>query len=217
MPTPIWKIASTDRPAVIDLSHSNPGLNTGAEFAALYRAGVRLVIHKAGQIGMMGNEDPMYAVRRPLAVAAGLRWDAYWFCTSAPIDEQEAEFIRIVGPTTGGMRLCLDAEENRGATIAPAQAARFAQSLDARMKRRVLRYGNASVPEYRLPGWHDGPLWWAKYGPEPTVEGMRSLGIDPAHVVLWQETGSGRVAGASPVDLSFARYDAATWPALPGF
>jgi len=221
MPTPLWPIPAGTLPAVIDLSHNNPGFDSVEEFGALKASGVSLVIHKASQ--GVSYVDPMYATRRPLALEAGLLWDAYHFCTSDPVADQLAHFFAAAEPDHATMRLCLDAEQNRDATISPLAAAQFALDADARLSRQVLRYGNASVLEYRQPGWHDGPMWWAKYGPEPTVELMTSLGIDPDHVVLWQETCTGRVAGSGSgnVDLSYYRFQAAgalqLWPAIPGF
>jgi GH25 family lysozyme M1 (1,4-beta-N-acetylmuramidase) len=215
MTTPIWSIAVGAAPTVIDLSHNNSNLNTQAEFNALYSAGVRVVIHKATQ--GISFIDPMFAVRRPLAVMAGLKWDAYHFCTSDPIAEQQAFFLSHAGVDLTKMRLALDAEPNRGSTIDPAQAAAFAKSLDTKLKRQVLRYGNSCVLEYKQLDWYNGPMWWAKYGLEPTVEQFKALGVDPSKVVLWQETGSGRIAGETPVDLSYAKFDVATWPNISGF
>lgn len=205
--TPIWTITPASQPTVIDLSHNNPGFGTLAEFQALRTAGITEVIHKASQGD--GFTDPLYAVRRPLAPVAGLRWSAYHFCTSDPVEAQLAHFMAAVGNHEGIHRVALDAELNRGATIVPSEAAAFAEALDGEWGAQCLRYGNASVLEYRLPGWHDGPLWWAKYGPEPTVELMASLGLDPARVVLWQATSTGRLpgylAGVGDVDLSYER------------
>lgn len=219
MTTPIWPIAPGALPAVVDLSHNNAGFDCLEEFQALKAGGARLVEHKASEGTSFA--DPMYAKRRVLALDAGLLWDAYHFCTSAPVPAQLSHFLAAAEPDPKTMRLALDAEQNRGATIAPADAAAFAGALDQKCGRQVLRYGNASVPEYRQSIWRDGPLWWAKYGPEPTIELMRVLGLDPEKIVLWQETSTGRVAGSAPIDLSFHRYQAADglslWPAIPGF
>lgn len=204
MTTPIWTIKVGDRPTVIDLSDNNAGLTTEAEFTALYAAGVREVIHKLTE--GTSHVDPLYARRMPLARAVGMTWGAYHFCTSDAIGAQQAFFLKTIGPDAKSLScIALDAEPNRGATIQPAQAALFAVAMDEALGEQVYRYGNSSVLEYKIEGWHDGPLWWAKYGPEPTVELFKSLGIDPARVELWQETGSGRIAGHGPVDLSYAR------------
>jgi hypothetical protein len=112
------------------------------------------------------------------------------------------------------MRLAIDAEPNAGATIDPVQAASFAAALDQKLGQRCLRYGGAALPTFRQRGWTEGPQWWAKYGPEPTVELLTSLTVPPENVVLWQETGSGKLCGNSPVDLSYARYDVSSWPSL---
>lgn len=212
MTTPIWPIAVGSVPSVIDLSHNNAKINTPTEFQALKAAGIGLILHKCTQ--GVGFTDPMYAPRKALALAAGIKFDAYHFCTNDPIDRQLDHFLQAVGPIVG-MRLGLDAEPNRGSTIDPANAAAMSMMLDAKTGVKCLRYGNASVLEYKQPGWHDGPLWWAKYGSEPTVELMRQLGLDPSSVVLWQESATGRVAGESPVDLSYARFDVSSWPELP--
>jgi lysozyme len=205
MTTPIWTIKVGDRPTVIDLSDNNAGLTTEAEFTALYAAGVREVIHKLTE--GIGHVDPLYAKRMPLARAAGMAWGAYHFCTSDAIAAQQAFYLKTIGsgPILSLSRIALDAEPNRGATIQPAQAALFSVAMDKVLGFQAYRYGNSSVLEYKIEGWHDGPLWWAKYGPEPTVELFKSLGLDPNNLKLWQETGSGHIAGHGPVDLSYAR------------
>jgi GH25 family lysozyme M1 (1,4-beta-N-acetylmuramidase) len=203
MTTPVWTIAPSVHPQVVDLSDNNAGFATAAEFAALRAAGVEEVIHKSSQGAR--EVDPRYAARRPLAVAAGLRWSAYHFCTSDPVPAQLAHFLASIGDRAGLHRIALDAEANRGATIAPTDAAAFALLLDQEWGSPCLRYGNASVPEYRQPGWHTGPLWWARYGPEPTIEMMQGFGINPANVVLWQATATGHIASHGPLDLSYAR------------
>src|SRR6185437_8997405 len=221
MTTPLWPIPAGTLPSVIDLSHFNAGFDSVEEFEALKAAGVALVIHKATQ----GSSyvDPMYTKRRPLVLSAGLLFDAYHFATSDPVPAQLAHFLSVAEPDHATMRLMLDAEQNRGATITPLNAAQLALDADAKLCRQVVRYGNASVLNYKQPGWQDGPLFWAKYGPEPTVELMKYLGINPSDVVLWQETCTGRVAGSGNgnVDLSYYRYQAAgalqLWPAIPGF
>lgn len=218
MTTPLWTIAPGAVPAVIDISDNNRHLDSLAEFQALKAAGVQLVIHKASQ--GVKEVDPLYAKRRPLAIEAGLRWDAYHFCTSAPIAAQQAHFL-AVAQRDAGMRLMVDAELNPGATIKPVDAAAFACNLDQALGRQVLGYGGAGFADYMIPGWHDRPLMWAKYGPEPTVELLAKLGVPPANVVIWQKTGTGTVAGFKPIDLSYYRYQAAgaldMWPLIPGF
>lgn len=210
MTTPIWAIAPSVHPQVVDLSHNNAGFTTQAEFTALRAAGVTDVIHKITE--GVDFVDTTYHARRLLAVAAGLGWSAYHFCTNDVIEAQQDHLLKVLGDLKGIRWVALDAEQNRGATVDPAQAAALAINLDGHLRAaladkdaQALRYGNASVSEFRQIGWHDGPLWWAKYGPEPTVELMRSMRLDPARVMLWQATATGHVAGRGPLDLSYLR------------
>lgn len=213
MTTPLWTITPATHPQVIDLSHNNAKFTTLAEFEALKTAGITDVIHKATQ--GVSFVDPSYQSRMQFTLQAGLRWSAYHFCTNDPIEKQQEFFILNACPFDGLRWYALDAEMNRGTTIDPTQAAAFAVSLDKLIasqmsalgptERQCLRYGNASVLEYKQSGWHDGPMWWAKYGPEPTVEQMSALGIDPTRVVLWQASAAGHIVGNGPLDLSYLR------------
>jgi GH25 family lysozyme M1 (1,4-beta-N-acetylmuramidase) len=209
MSTPIWTISPGTKPTVVDLSDNNAGFTTLAEFQALKAAGVTDVIHKITQ--GVSHVDLGYALRRPLALEAGLSWSAYHFCTAQPVEDQIAWMVKHYTPDLDKLKwLALDAEANRGSTIQPAQAAAMAQRLDqelAEVEKSIplLRYGNASVLEYKQSGWHDGPMWWAKYGPEPTVEQMSALGIDPSNIILWQASATAHLAGRGPLDVSYER------------
>src|SRR6185437_10843012 len=152
MTMPLWPIPAGTLPAVIDLSHNNPGFDSVDEFEALKAAGVALVVHKATQ----GSSfvDPMYAKRRLLVLQAGLLFEAYHFATSDPVSAQLAHFLAAAEPDHATMRLMLDAEQNRGATITPLDAEQLALDADAKLCRQVVRYGNASVLNYKQPGWH---------------------------------------------------------------
>lgn len=216
--TPIWQIAPGSRPSIVDLSHNNAGFDSVEEFQKLKEDGIGLVLHKATQGS--GFVDPKYEARRRLAADAKLTFDAYHFATADPIEAQRAHFLAVAAPDAG-MRLMVDAEPNRGSTIRPADAAALVVALDRARGRQVVGYGGAGFADYALSDWHDRPLMWAKFGPEPTVELLTSLGVPPTNVVIWQQTGSGAIEGAYPVDLSYYRFQAAgalqLWPAILGF
>lgn len=211
--TALWAVLG--KPTVIDLSHNN---RDPIDFAALYADGVRMVIHKATQ----GKDyaDPLYAPRRKAALAAGMRWEAYHFCDNTPVAEQLAHFL-AVADLDETMRGAIDAEPNRGATISFANAAALAVATDQKRGTQALRYGGLAFADYKIPAWHNGPLWWAKYGPSPTARQMRLWGVPVQNVVLWQETGSGARPGVhGALDESyFLRGDAALagYPLLTGF
>lgn len=210
--TALWTVLGA--PLVIDLSHHNQG---PIDFAALYADGVRMVIHKASQGTRM--VDPMYAARRKKALAAGLKFEAYHFCDSAPAKDQMEHFLAVAEPDDT-MRLALDAEPNGNSTIGFVNVNIFAALLDGRRNRQCLRYTGAGflTPEAvrSTPDFRAGPFWWAKYGPAPRPDQLAPLGIAPARLVLWQETASGHRKGISgPIDESYWLGTAAELDAYP--
>lgn len=78
---------------VIDLSHHN-GHNI--DFAALARAGIAGVIHKATQ--GTAFVDPLYAANREKALVAGLLFGSYHFGTGADGGTQGDFYLQTVGP-----------------------------------------------------------------------------------------------------------------------
>lgn len=215
--TALWAVLG--KPAVIDLSHHNA---EPVDFAALREDGVRLVILKASQ--GTGMTDPLYRAWRRRAADAGLLVDAYHFCDGASPTAQLAHFLAAAEPDDK-MRLALDCEPNKGSTIGFAQAEILADLLDQKRGRQALRYTGAG---FLIPAaialtrhFRDGPLWWAKYGPQPSRAKLVALGIEPADIVLWQETDSGHRPGiAGPVDESYflgTIEELARWPDLPRF
>jgi lysozyme len=208
-----------DQPAVIDLSHNNADLDSGEFYVALREAGVQLVILKATQ-GVRWV-DPTYAPRRKLVTDAGLLVEAYHFLDGSDPDDQVAHFI-AVAELDDKMRGALDCEVNpNGQTVQPQDATLAALALDALQGRQTLRYTGAGyLTPRRVPlmvGFLNGPLWLAKYGPQPTDEFVRRLGMDPANLTFWQYSDKGSLAGKSPIDLSAfsgTPEELALWPAL---
>lgn len=213
-----------DHPAVVDLSRNNhgPHLDDGEFYAALRTAGVHLVILKATQ--GVNWIDPTYVRRRKLVTDAGLLVEAYHFLDGSDPDSQVAHFA-AAADLDDKMRGALDCEINpSGQTVQPQDASLAALALDALRGRQALRYTGAGyVTPRRVPlmaGFLNGPLWLAKYGPEPKESFLRGLGMDPANVILWQFDGHGTVAGQSPVDLTAFNgtpEELANWPELSNF
>jgi lysozyme len=215
--TSLWRIIG--EPPVVDLSHNNPD---PIDFAALKAAGIKLVIHKATQ----GTRfvDPCYADRRKAALAAGLKWDAYHFVDDDDLALQMIHFISTAKPDDT-MRLALDIEPNGGSTASFSQANDLAGRLDQRMGRQCWRYTGlgyltpAAIND--TPVFRSGPIWFAKYGPQPRAEQLAGVGIDPGNILLWQETESGSLPGIDGhVDQSYwlgpeGSLDA--YPVLPAF
>lgn len=209
------------KPFVVDMSHNNNGADRQRpiDFAALAADGVKLVIHKASQGN--GMVDPCYAPRRKAALAAGLKWEAYHFCDGTPIAGQLQHFIAVAEPDDT-MRLAIDCEPNGGSTVSFQAADVFAASLDQRRGLQCLRYtgGGFLTPKAiaATPNLRAGPIWWAKYGPQPTAAQLTGFGILPARVVLWQETPTGTRPGiAGPIDESWwlgTADELAAYPAL---
>lgn len=217
MTTALWAVLG--KPAVIDLSHNN---RDPIDFAALYADGVRLAILKASQ--GTGFVDPAYAKRRIAAQAAGIIVDAYHFCDGTDPKLQARHFFAAAAPDES-MRLAIDCEPNKGSSISFAQADQMADLVDQHRGRQCLRYTGAGflIPSAinQTPHFRKGPIWWAKYGPQPSGAQLAVLGIDPDDLVLWQETSTGSRPGIKgPVDESYflgTLEQLALWPALPRF
>src|SRR6185503_11313594 len=104
---------------VIDLSHHN----NSVDFTKLAAAGVLGVIHKATQ-GATGV-DPLYAERKPQALAAGLLWGAYHFGDGSDGVMQADHFLTVVGTDPSTLRV-LDFESNpAGPTMSMEEARAF--------------------------------------------------------------------------------------------
>lgn len=89
---------------IIDLSHHN----TVTDFAAVKRAGVIGIIHKATE----GTSfvDKTFATRRTQANAAGLKWASYHFLKHGNVDAQMTHYLGTAAPVRGE-RVVIDYED----------------------------------------------------------------------------------------------------------
>jgi lysozyme len=157
--------------AVIDISH----LVAVSDFASIRRSNILAVFHKASEGGDW--VDPLYAVRRSQAEAAGLLWGAYHFGTHQYAGaDQAAAFLAAARPGPATL-MALDFEPNEQHltnTMDVGQAEAFVRAVHDRTGRLPLVYTH--------PTWANGGI----YG-----RGGLSLGeaISPrsilAHCDLW--------------------------------
>ena len=153
--------------AVIDLSHHNNV--TG--FAAIKADGIVGVIHKATQ--GTNYTDPMYASRRPQALAAGLWWGAYHFATGDDPIAQAKYFLSVVNPGPTDL-LVLDFEQNSGgSSMTLAGAEQFVSYVHGETGRWPGLYSGAYIKQ--LLGNNTNPtlancwFWLSEYGPTAKV------------------------------------------------
>lgn len=168
--------------ALIDISHST----RVTDFSVVRQQGNILgIIHKATEGGDW--RDPLYAVRRPQAEAAGLLWGAYHFGTHQYSGAQQAAaFLDAVHPDPTTV-MALDLEPNDRApanTMTLEQAEEFVLTVYQATRRFPLIYTH--------PAWANGSpygrwgmrlaaavgsrsilaacdLWLADYRPDPEL------------------------------------------------
>ncbi len=162
--------------------------NTVVDFAAVYAAGIRLVIHKASE--GITIVDRKYAERRQQAKDAGLLWGAYHFGRGSDVDAQVANFLSVVNPDPE-TRLVLDWEVP---DMTPEMARRFVQEVDVRNPQPTILYSYVSFLTEQLgqkidPILGARPLWLAAYRKTPPIP-------QPSWAtwLLWQYT-DGQVGG----------------------
>jgi lysozyme len=178
--------------AVIDLSHHNgPNVN----FPAAAAAGTAAVIHKATQ----GTTfvDPLFAVNREKALAAGLLFGSYHFGTGADGGAQADFYLRTVGPQPGEL-LALDLEANNaGPSMTLEEARAFVALIHDRIGKWPVLYAGHTLKEM-LNGTPDAlltncPFWIAQYGPAPV------LPVGWTEWKLWQWTDGSVGVNPQPV------------------
>ena len=152
---------------LIDLSHDDATV----DFNAAARAGIVGVIHKATE--GVGDVDPLYATRAPLARNAGLLWGAYHFGTGHHDGGDQADFFLSTVGSSPETLLALDFEENpSGLSMSLEQAREFV----TRVHDRTGRWPGLYAGHYLREQLGDGPesvltncwLWFAEYAATPS-------------------------------------------------
>lgn len=80
---------------VLDMYHGNALADP--DFAALKASGIIAVVHRTSQ--GLNYIDPSYAVRKPLAIAAGLLWGGYHVLDASDPVRQADNFLKASGIT----------------------------------------------------------------------------------------------------------------------
>ena len=167
---------------VVDIYHGDEVIS----FAEAAAAGIRGIIHKASQGADM--VDPLYAVRRPAAGAAGLLWGAYHFGTAADVDAQLGNFLSAAQPD-GQTLVALDYEPNGADTMSLEQARQFLIGVAGRLGRKPVLYSGSLIKQQlgdvADPFFGAHRLWLAEYGPVPRPQQSWR------NAWLWQYSGDG--------------------------
>lgn len=200
---------------MIDLSHHNHV----ADWAAVRRAGVVAVVHKATEGATW--RDPRYAERREQARAAGLLFGSYHFSSGVDPRAQAQNYLAHADPRPDEL-ICLDFEDStagRNMDLAGAEA--FVAAIRAATGRLPVVYGGRLLRE-TLAGVTASPLsacplWHARFADAP--KGVPTLW---SRWTFWQYTdgASGpeprEVDGIGPCDRDLFNGDEAEfcrrWP-----
>jgi len=176
-------------PTILDIAH----WDTVHSFAQVSEAGIKGVILKASQ-GTRGI-DPTFHQRVVDAKAASLLVGAYHFGTSAPVDDQVAHFLEVVGDWAheADFLLALDYEENsqsKSDSMSLEQAISFLKLVREKTGQRPVLYSGKDLKE-ALPSGGNAfisthRLWLSHYAVRPKL---------PAGFTAywaWQFTGDGQ-------------------------
>jgi len=151
---------------VIDISHHN----TVEDFAAVKRAGIIGVVHKATE--STGYVDPNYEYRKTAFMQQGLLWGAYHFAHPGAIDSQVDHFLAVTG-IHDDMLYALDWEVSSTGTANMADATQFLQRLEEKTGRLGVVYsGNVAKEQIKGVNVYLGNhrLWLAQYSTTPKVQ-----------------------------------------------
>jgi lysozyme len=181
----------TIRPIVIDINHADGSREENGkhvdliDYHKLRAAGFLGIIHKATE----GEHfiDPLYHVRKPKALAAGLLFAAYHFARPGDIGNQASHFLSVAQSPTF-TRFALDYEDEK---LGLWQAERWLEIIHTVTKQRPWLYGGGVLKEQlareHRPALAQYPLWLAEYGPNERIP----LPWTIDDVVLWQRSGDG--------------------------
>lgn len=191
------------KPIVVDIYH----LNKVTSFVAAYNSGIRGVIHKASQ----GKADPLYAKRRPQALAAGHLWGAYHFNTGESPAKQVDRFFSAADPDEM-TRMMLDFEVN---VMSFSAMVEFLGLADEKLGRRITLYSGNRIKETITGASKEDrdflalhPFMLAQYGPRAVLLDKDKKPLPWEWYDLWQFAADGiprtnRIGGMEPkVDVS---------------
>lgn len=183
---------ATINPKVIDIYHGD----TVTDFTKAHAFGIRGVIHKATQ--GIRITDPLYALRRKQAGAAGMLWGAYHFNSGEDVTAQVRHFLSVADPDPNTL-LALDFEDNPHNDMTLAQARQWLELVAEHTQRRPWLYSGNRIKETLAGADADTRaffgkhrLWLPQYAAAPQLldAGGKPLPWTTAH--LWQFTGDGR-------------------------
>jgi lysozyme len=193
----------TIRANVVDLYHGD----RVTDFATAKAAGVVGVIHKAHQGGAALAHDPLYAVRRQRALAAGLLWGAYHFMTDDDPEQQATAFLASAFPdggTSPGARpaidnttlLAIDYEPYGRRTPSLDQLRAMLHAIEDKAGRKAVIYSGSLIKD-TLGAAADEylsrhRLWLAEYAEQWKMAPLTAW----QRPWLWQYSGDG--AGPTP-------------------
>ena len=171
------------------------GSQNKVDFSKLAATGCVGVIHRATRSNQ--QTDPLYLSRRPLALAAGLKWGAYAFNTGEAVSVQVGRFLDFVRPEAD-TSCWLDLERNPSGTgqMTLAMAIEFLDRGDQAISRRFGLYsGNvikslvpqATAAQRDFLAAH--PLWGCEYGPRWRNVDANGHALPWTAPFLWQFTG----------------------------
>jgi len=186
------------RALVVDINHADGSREENGthidliDFHKVRAAGYLGVIHKATE----GEHfvDPLYAERKPKALAAGLWWGAYHFMRPGDVGNQVSTFLKAVRPSPQFTRYVLDYEDDR---LGLWQAQKWLDLVRAVTHQTPWLYGGGvlkdQLKEHHIPGLSQYPLWLSEYG------SVARLPIGWSKYVLWQRSGDGEGPGVHDV------------------
>lgn len=143
---------------MIDVSHHN-GV---ADWAAVRRAGVVAVIHKASEGATF--RDPAHDERRRAVEAEGLLWGSYHYSSGASVEAQVRNYLAAASPADDEL-ICLDFEaSSAGRDMDHAEMEEFVERLRAEIGRAPVIYGGTRLRRVlkTVTGSSVGacPLWY---------------------------------------------------------
>ncbi len=178
-------------PKVIDIYHGD----TVTDFAMARAFGIRGVIHKATQGTRIA--DPLYAIRRTQAGAAGLLWGAYHYNSGEEVGAQVRHFLSVADPDPNTL-LALDFEDDPHNDMTLVQARRWLELVAAHTQRRPWLYSGNRIKEALVGADADTRaffgahrLWLPQYGPVPRLLDAAGKPLPWRNAHLWQFTGDG--------------------------